>query len=52
LYFAYSFGLSMIHMVDRFLPAVLAAGLMGSLYSGRRLYDGLLRIRPQEAAGR
>lgn len=52
LYFAYSFGLSMIHMVDRFLPAVLAAGLMGSLYTGQRLYDGLLRDRPQQAAGR
>jgi hypothetical protein len=37
LYFAYSFGLSMIHMVDRFLPAVLAAGLMGSLFTAQQL---------------
>lgn len=41
LYFAYSFGLSMIHMVDRFLPAVLAAGLMGSLFTAQCL----IRIR-------
>jgi hypothetical protein len=39
LYFAYSFGLSMIHMVDRFLPAVLAAGLVGSLFVWQRLWD-------------
>ncbi len=38
LYFAYSFGLSMIHIVDRFLPAVLAAGLMGSLFTAQCLF--------------
>jgi hypothetical protein len=51
LYFAYSFGLSMIHMVDRFLPAVLAAGLMGSLFTAQCLYDALLRRRIQRATG-
>jgi hypothetical protein len=45
LYFAYSFGLSMIHMVDRFLPAVLAAGLMGSLFTAQCL------IRARKAGG-
>ncbi|MBT3788651.1 MAG: hypothetical protein HN725_05430 [Alphaproteobacteria bacterium] len=38
LYFAYSFGLSMIHMVDRFLPAVLAAGLVGSLFVWQQIW--------------
>ncbi len=51
LYFAYSFGLTMIHWADRFLPAVLAAGLMGALFTGQRLYDGFMRDRLQEAAG-
>ena len=41
LYFAYSFGLAMIHMVDRFLPAVLAAGLMGALFVWQRIFSGL-----------
>ena len=51
LYFAYSFGLSMIYMAGRFLPAVLTAGLMGALFTGQRLYDGFMRDRFQEAAG-
>jgi hypothetical protein len=38
LYFAYSFGLAMIHMVDRFLPAVLSAGLVGSLFTWQRIW--------------
>jgi hypothetical protein len=38
LYVAYSFGLAMIHMVDRFLPAVLAAGLVGSLFVWQRIF--------------
>ena len=47
LYFAYSFGLCMILMVDRFLPAVLSAGLVGALFCWQRLYR---HFRPETAA--
>jgi hypothetical protein len=50
LYFAYSFGLSMVHMVGRFLPAVLAAGLVGAIFTGQRLYGGFRRDHLLEAA--
>jgi hypothetical protein len=43
LYLAYSFGLCMIHMVDRFLPAVLGAGLVGSLFVWQRIFGRFRR---------
>lgn len=39
-YFSYSYGLCLIHMVDRFLPAVLPLGMATGLFCYQRLYNG------------
>lgn len=38
-YFAYSYGLCLIHMVDRFLPAVLPLGIIIAFYIFQKIYD-------------
>lgn len=39
IYFAYTYGLCVVHMVDRFMPAVLAAGLIPVLHTFKTIRD-------------